>query len=230
MAVTCIIIDDEPLALDLLENYIGRTNELTLKMKFDSAVVAFEYLANHDVDLVFLDIAMPDLNGMEFARILGPRAKVIFTTAFREYAADSYELNAVDYLLKPISFERFLKSIQKVITIEEEEKGTLHTESVINVKADNKTYRILPGDIIYIESLKDFIKIHIKDNCLISYQNISHFESLLPQGRFLRIHRSFIVAKVHIESFSATAVQINGEELPIGRTYKQSVNNVLNKV
>lgn len=225
MPHSCIIIDDEPLALDLLENYIAKTNQLALKGRFDNPVDAFDFMKENDVELIFLDIEMPDLTGLELAGTLGAGVKVIFTTAYREFAVDSYELDAVDYLLKPFSFQRFLAGVSRAFPMQRQDEipGLASSQDPIHIKSDNKTFRIYPKDILYIESFKDYVKIHTADKSLISYQHISNMEKLLPEDGFLRIHRSFLIAIDKIEHFTSTAIVISGTELPIGRTFKETV-------
>lgn len=181
---------------------------------------------------------MPKLTGVDFLRNLNQPPKVIFTTAYRDYALEGYELNALDYLLKPISFERFLRAINKVYQMSALKPMPLPTESVnlvsfsqpdpsIYVKADKKMVRILLRDILYIESLKDYVRIKTPDKQVVAYQRISYLEEKLPEEYFMRIHRSYIVAKDKIEAFANTYVEIGGKEIPIGRNYKREVSKIL---
>jgi DNA-binding LytR/AlgR family response regulator len=206
----------------------------------NNGIEAYNLLQKSPVDLLFLDIQMPKLTGIEFLKNISRPPKVIFTTAFREYAIESYELNAVDYLLKPIPFERFLKAVNKVVQasvpVTESPLPTLnsgHTdyqEAFIYLKADKKMVKVMLRDIIYLESLKDYIRVKTLTKEIISLQKISFLEEKLPEGKFLRIHRSFIVAVDKIQAFSATHVElINSKEVPIGRNYKAEVMQALGK-
>ncbi len=226
--MNCLIIDDEPLAIELLENFVSKVSFLEVEQTFRNPIEAFEYLQRTAVDLVFLDIQMPDLSGLEIAESLESRTKFIFTTAFREYAADSYDLNAVDYLVKPFSFSRFLKAVHKVQVLDKEEDlAKAPDKKPLQIKAEGKTYRLDLSKITYVESFKDYIKIHTQAKILVSYTPISHIEKELPAHDFLRIHRAFIVSVERVKSFSTTAVQIGDEELPIGRTFKTKAIKVL---
>ncbi|MEJ8801371.1 LytR/AlgR family response regulator transcription factor [Pontibacter sp. H249] len=245
MKIKCMIVDDEPLALDVLETFIERLDNLELVCRCNNALEAYNCLQTHKVDLLFLDIQMPKLTGIDFLKTLTNPPKVIFTTAYRDYALEGFELNAVDYLLKPIAFERFLKAVSKVTTAAEVAKpaaiaapvvaplattsGPGYKEAFIYLKADKKMVKIMLSDILYIESLKDYIRVKTETKEIISYQKISFLEEKLPTDKFLRIHRSFIVALDKIQAFSATAVDIGKTEIPIGRFYKNEVLQILNQ-
>lgn len=230
MAIKCIIVDDEPLAIEVLEAYVDKVDSLELVGKFRNAIRAFDFIQSHDVDLMFLDIQMPKLTGIELLKTLKNPPKVIFTTAYREYALEGYELEVVDYLLKPISFERFMKSASRVL-------GTLPSnlptssggmdnssdEQFIFFKADKKMIKVFLNDILYIESLKDYVRITTGEKEVTTHQKISYLENKLPHEGFLRVHRSFIVAICKIDSYSATEIEINRSSIPIGRNYKNEV-------
>lgn len=234
--MNCIIVDDEPLAREVLESYLERIDGLELLASCDNAVKAFDVLKREKVDLIFLDIQMPKLNGIDFLKILNPFPKVIFTTAYREYAIESYELNVVDYLLKPISFQRFLMAVNKAmnghlqVPVQEvEEADQLRADDpYIFLKADRKMVKVYLNDILYIESLKDYVRIKLPQKDVISLQKISFLEQKLPEDCFLRIHRSFIVPLRKIEAFSNNVIEVGGTELPIGRNYKEKVLEILN--
>lgn len=233
MAIRCLIVDDEPLAIEVLESYVKRLDDLELVGSCDNAVKAFEILKKEPVDLLFLDIQMPKLNGIEFLKILNPAPQVIFTTAYREYALESYELNVVDYLLKPISFERFLMAINKVFAVghvsASAEEQSEAEEPHFFIKADRKMVKIFLKDILLIEGLKDYIRIKTEQGKdVVSLQKMSYIEEKLPEDCFMRIHRSYIVPIKKIEAFSAQEVEIAGEKFPIGRNYKAAVAKVLN--
>ncbi len=233
-------MDDEPLALDVLETFIERLDSLELVCRCNNAVEAYNCLQTEQIDLIFLDIQMPKLSGLEFLKSIPNPPKVIFTTAYRDYAVEGFELNAVDYLLKPIAFDRFLKAVAKVQQPEPkaapvalaaplaiEPAGTSFKDAFIYLKADKKMVKVMLADILYIESLKDYIRVKTETKEIISYQKISFLEEKLPAGKFLRIHRSFIVSLDKIQAFSATAVDIGKTEIPIGRFYKNDVLQVL---
>ncbi|MEP5611342.1 MAG: LytTR family DNA-binding domain-containing protein [Cyclobacteriaceae bacterium] len=235
MSIKCMIVDDEPLAGEVLESYISRVESLELVASCTNAVSAFDELKKHPVDLIFLDIQMPKLTGIEFLKVINPAPKVIFTTAYREYAIESYELNVVDYLLKPIAFDRFLMAVNKVeesdqmISAIESNELIQEDKPYLFLKADRKMVKVYLEDISYIESLKDYVRISTQDgNEVISLQKISFLEQKLPEDCFLRIHRSFIVPIRKIDAFSSSGVEIQGKEIPIGRNYKPEVMKVLN--
>ncbi len=234
--MNCIIVDDEPLAREVLESFVGRIDGLELLASCDNAIKAFDILKKEKVDLIFLDIQMPKLNGIDFLKVLDPIPKVIFTTAYREYAIESYELNVVDYLLKPISFQRFLMAVNKAMNgggkaLEDQKPPLDELRSdtpYIFLKADRKMVKVYLKDILYIESLKDYVRIKLPQKDVISLQKISFLEQKLPEDCFIRIHRSFIVPIKKIEAFSNNVIEIGGTELPIGRNYKDKVLEVLN--
>ena len=242
-----MIVDDEPLALDVLETFIGRLDNLELVCRCHNAVEAYNCLQSEHIDLMFLDIQMPKLTGIDFLKSLAQPPRVIFTTAYRDYAVEGFELNVVDYLLKPIAFERFLKAVSKVSAAElpphasptaapepappsaSTPPAPNYKEAFIYLKADKKMVKVMLADILYIESLKDYIRVKTESKEIISYQKISFLEEKLPTGKFLRIHRSFIVALDKIQAFSASAVDVGKSEIPIGRFYKNEVLQILNQ-
>lgn len=227
----CIIVDDEPLAIEIIESYVDRLDELELVARCNNAIKAFEILQKEEVDLMFLDIQMPKLTGIDFIKTLKNPPKIILTTAYRDYALESYELDVVDYLLKPISFDRFLVALQKAYKNDKSELNfsTSNTsEEYIYLKADKKMVKVMLCDILYIESLKDYIRVKTHDKDVITHQKISYLEEKLPDDQFIRIHRSFIVPLKKIESYSSSAIEVPGKELPIGRLYKNKVLDTLN--
>jgi len=230
MNIRALIVDDEPHAIEVIEKYIGNFKEIELVAKCNNAIQAFQILQKDPIDLLFLDIKMPGLLGTELVRTLKNPPKVIFTTAFQDYALEGFDLNAVDYLLKPISFDRFLRAIDKIFNGSKPLTQHVHavvpqfeakTENFIYLRVDRKTVKINVNDIYWIESLKDYIKVVLADKTLISKQKISVVAELLPDDLFLRIHRSFIVAVNKIESYHSYAIDVLGKELPIGRNYKE---------
>ncbi len=234
MKYKCVIVDDEELARELIETHLSQLDDFELVASCESALEANKVLAANAVDLLFLDIEMPVLKGTDFLKGLNNVPKVIFTTAYRDYAIEGFELNAIDYLLKPIVFERFFKAIQKFL---ESERNKMNEAPVNNassltdyifVQANRKNIKIQLEDILYVESLKDYIKIHLKDEVIMTKYSISAFIELLDH-RFLRIHRSFIVNKTAITAFTKHDVEIGETEIPIGDNYKQELLNMLNQ-
>jgi len=236
MKLKCIIVDDEPLAIRVIEKHISKIHDMDVVAKCENAVQAFEILHKEKVDLIFLDIQMPELTGIDFLKTIPSPPKVIITTAYREYAIEGYELDVVDYLLKPISFERFLKAIRKVYAKSDPDlilqnkilqAGSKQDEFLL-VKVKKKLVKILLHDILYIENLRDYIRIKTTEKEVVTKMLISDMEKKLPEEQFLRIHRSFIVALDKIESFSPSSVEIKDFEIPIGRSYKALVLKKLN--
>lgn len=222
MEVRCVIIDDELLAIKVLENYLSRMPSFVVVATFSNATDALDYIRTEKPDLLFLDIMMPRITGLDFLRALNNGPKAIFTTAYTEYALQAYELNALDYLVKPISFERFMKALDKYYnTSEKNIKSNDHP--AIYVKEHKRLVKVYINDILYIESVKDYVTIHTDKKSIITRQQISYFESSLASAGILRIHRSFLISKDKIDAFSSTSVEIAGKELPIGRSYKVPV-------
>ena len=230
MKISCFIIDDEPLAIEVLESHIASIGDLHIMGKFDNAISAFQALQKTPVDLLFLDVQMPKLSGIDFLKSLTNPPLVVLTTAYREYALTGFELDVVDYLLKPISFERFLQAVGKVYkykTVPDQAKATESAEAYLLVQAANKTMRIFPDEILYIESQRDYAKIVCDSKTFKVHEKISDLEEKLRHKGFLRIHRSFLVAVNKIESWSATEINIEEYQLPIGRTYCSEVLKTL---
>lgn len=232
MATKCVIIDDEPLAIELIESHIAQLEHLEVAATFKNALHAFEFLKRNPVDLLFLDIQMPGLSGIDFLKSANIVPKVILTTAYREYALEGYELNIVDYLLKPITFDRFFKAIDKYfeltsIPIQSSIRLVNAAEGLENnfiyVKADKKHVKINFEDILYVESIKDYIKIITSESTIIVKERISKFSESLPEQHFLRVHRSYIVNKQKITAYTNYDIEINALEIPIGGIYKQQV-------
>ena len=236
MRIRCIAVDDEPLALRVIESHIEKLSEVKLVAKCSNAIEAFETLKQKDVDLIFLDIQMPELTGIEFLKSLSNPPLVIFTTAYRNYAIDAFELDVLDYLLKPISFNRFLKAINKYYTRFEEKHQEVKNLSVgsspvkdhIFIKKNKTLIKIFFRDILFIESLKDYVKIHTPEEIhMVKYQ-ISNLEQELPEEQFIRVHKSFIVSTQKIATISPRSVGVDDEKIPIGRNYKEFVLKKLN--
>ena len=228
MILNCWIVDDEPLALSLLESYVQKTPFLKLTGKYSNPISALKQINVEKVDVLFLDIQMPELNGMEFARMIPEHTRVVFTTAFDEYAIEGYKVSAVDYLLKPFSFNEFLTAAQKVLKWYEmmEKKATPNTETKeagIFVKSDYKLIHILHKDILYIEGLKDYVKIYTQNETrpILSLMSLKSLEEELPSDSFVRVHRSYIIQKNKIECINKSRIVIQKKEIPIGETYRQ---------
>jgi DNA-binding LytR/AlgR family response regulator len=234
--ITCVIADDEPLARDVIRRHISQLDRLHIVATCMNGLEAFTAIKNTQADLLFLDIQMPNLTGIELLRTVKNPPAVILTTAFSEFALEGYELNVIDYLLKPISFERFLKAIDKFETWVNPgnsgvvlERGAFdRIEPFIYVKADKKMVKIFLKDIMYMEGLKDYIKIHTCNHEVVTYQSLTYFTEKLPADLFTRVHRSYIVALAHINSFSAIEINIGDAVIPIGSTYAREVGRKLN--
>lgn len=234
--IVCLAVDDEPPALDVLKKYINSVNSLELAGTCADAIEAINFLQDQAVDLIFLDIKMPELQGTEFVKTLKSPPKVIFTTAYRKFAVEGFELDAVDYLLKPISFERFLKAVNKVIEMQtptgaiangsEQSPGMVNSD-FIYFRSDRKMVKVAMDEILYIESLKDYIKVVTASKSIHTKHAISTLEENLPRQNFLRIHRSFIVAIDKIDSYNTEVIEIAKQELPISRMYRHEVERVL---
>ncbi|MCB0562865.1 MAG: response regulator transcription factor [Phaeodactylibacter sp.] len=239
--INVIIVDDEPLAQDVLETYIQKIPELNLIEKCSNALEANEALKNHDIDLMFLDIQMPQLTGVDFLKTLSHPPLVIFTTAYPNYAIEGFELNALDYLLKPISLERFMKAVNKAEEqLELQSKGGSSSggeeeeePNFIFVKADKKLVKINYADIIYIEGLKDYVIIRMDNSRVITLQTMKSLEEKLPQNIFKRIHRSYIVNVDKIEAVVGNMIEVieknQAKHLPIGKNYRDELLEIINK-
>lgn len=235
MKTKCLLVDDEPLAIELLETHIAHLDKLEVVGTCNNAIKAMEFLQQEKVDLIFLDIQMPMLTGIEFLKSLKQAPSVIFTTAYRDYAIEGYELDAVDYLLKPISFDRFFKAINRYfqltttapVATEMPVATPSSSKNYLYVKINKKHHKVKLAEIRYVESIKDYIKIHLLDNELIAKEKISDFVGELPSQQFLRIHRSFIVNLEQVSAYTTHDVEIGTIEIPIGVSYKSDVMEVL---
>ena len=239
--INAIIVDDEPLAQDVLETYIDKIPEITLLAKCNNALEANEVLKKESVDLMFLDIQMPQLTGIDFLKTLSRPPIVIFTTAYPNYALEGFELNALDYLLKPISLERFMKAVNKAIEQIELQRKDTNPESpaqegdpdFIFVKADKKLVKISYDDIIYIEGLKDYVIIRMNESRVITLQTMKSLEAKLPKGNFKRIHRSYIVNIDKIDAVMGNMIEVQeknqAKHLPIGKNYRDDLLEIINK-
>ncbi|WP_028980566.1 LytR/AlgR family response regulator transcription factor [Sporocytophaga myxococcoides] len=229
--IRCIAIDDEPLALDIIENYISKLPELQLEGRYTNPLEALEVLNKNTIDLLFLDIQMSELSGIQLLKALPNPPIVIFTTAYQKYALEGYELNVADYLLKPIPFERFLKAVNKVKDLLSLQKSTAEQNPLkdfIFVKSDYQMVKINLDDIIYIEGLKDYVKIFAGAKPIFAHQNMKSIESKLTND-FLRIHKSYIISLKKIEAVQKNMVKIAGIELPVGEIYKEQLFKIINE-
>lgn len=236
MKTKCLIVDDEPLARELIYGYIEKLENFEIVGECNDAMKALNILREKQVDLIFMDIQMPQITGIEFLKTLKHPPKVIITTAYREYALDGFELDVVDYLLKPITFERFLKSVNKFYQLHQDEIQVLASNSgdqileepYIYVKEKKKVIKVYLSEIKYIEGLSEYIQIFTDKRKIITKTSMTLMEEKLPAAKFLRIHKSFIISIPKIEAFTANTIEIHGKELPIGRSYKNAVISALN--
>ena len=236
--MNCIIVDDEPLAREAMKLLIDETNDLQLIGSFNNAATASDFMEQHGVDLVFLDIQMPGITGIEFARMISKRTLVIFTTAYTEYALDSYEVDAIDYLIKPVEQERFQKAVDKALSYHslllKEEKEAIETivaAEYFFVKAERRYFKVNFSDILFIEGLKDYIKIYTEDQPkpILSLMSMKSMEELLPPTRFMRVHRSFIVQKDKIRIIDRGRIVFDKTYIPISDSYKQVFQTFLDE-
>lgn len=227
--IKCIVVDDEALAREIIETHISRINTFVLAGSCKNAIEAFKIINTKKIDLIFLDINMPEISGLSFAKSINKNIKVIFTTAYREYALDGFDLQAVDYLLKPISFERFMQAINKYldenvrIKSNSAEDGIEEKATFFFVRSERKMVKINYDAIEYIESISDYIKIHLIDKTVVTRETISNIEVKLPPSEFIRTHRSYIVAFSKIQSFNNETIDVGKREIPISRSYKEAV-------
>ena len=243
MTIKCIAVDDEPLALDLVAKFIEQTSFLSLQSKFDNAIQALGYVNQNEVDLIFLDIQMPDLSGMELARILdgkttSKKPKIIFTTAYNQFAVEGYKVDALDYLLKPFSYEEFLKAATKAYQFFENQKkntvAKVESEKQVDyifLKVEYQLVKVMLKDITHIEAYKDYVKVHLKDkpNPLLSLTSMKSMEELLPSDNFMRVHRSFIINLDHIDSVSRNVIHIGNSQIVVSENYKDAFMEFLGK-
>lgn len=237
MNLNCVIVEDEPLARNLMIEYVKKVPSLTLIEACSNPLAVIDVLRSNQVDLLFLDVQMPELTGISLLKVLQKRPLVILTTAYSEYALEGYELDVADYLLKPITFERFLKAIDKVTQRLEAKSAPVVTEKIVHeigqpfvfVKDGTKLVKVLLEDILYVEGLKDYVTIHTRDRKIVSLQRLKALEDQLPSDQFIRIHNSFIIALRAIDVIHKGDVQIREAMLPIGETYKKSFREFIDR-
>ncbi|WP_439481083.1 LytR/AlgR family response regulator transcription factor [Cyclobacterium plantarum] len=238
MKIKCIVVDDEPLALEMVCNFVDKTGFLALQGKFDSALEALAYINSHEVNLMFLDIQMPDLTGMELARVLENRKhqgspKIIFTTAYNQYAIEGYKVDTLDYLLKPFSYEEFLTASHKALRFFEKKDTSpkASTEDYIFIKVEYQLVKVLLREIILVEGYKDYVKIHLsgRSSPLLSLTTLKSMEEMLPEDHFMRIHRSFIISLDHIQSISKSTVNMGIMNISVSDGYKDNFLRFIDK-
>jgi len=230
--IRCLIVDDEPVALDILKNHISKIDFLEIVQACRNATEAFNSISSSEIDLIFLDINMPGISGIAFAKSINKDIKIIFTTAYREFAIEGFDLHAADYLLKPISYERFLDAVnnfRQIYSIKAKIDQPGSSADFFFVKIDRKMHKIDFQKILWIESLSDYLKIETTEGTKVTRETISSTEEKLPNSQFLRIHRSFIIAIDKIESYSNEELIIQNNSIPISRTYKEKVIKRLEK-
>lgn len=229
----CIIVEDEPLAAEVLQDYIQQIPFLSLKRICSDAIIALEVLQNEKIDLIFLDIHLPKLKGLDFIKTLKNHPHIIITTAYHEFALQGYEYNVLDYLLKPIEFNRFVMAVNKLKQPVEIKPGIITVQEAgrkhIFFNVSKKKVKVYLDEILYIESLKEYIRVVTANKSVLTKFQLNQIEEILTSNNFLRIHRSFIVAMNKIEAFTATDVEISNKQIPIGRSYKETVQAMLDK-
>lgn len=230
--IKCIIVEDELLAQNVLQNHLQKTDRFELVAVCNNALEARAVLSKQEVDLMFLDIQLPGMTGLHFLRTLQAPPLVVLTTAYAEYAVESYEFNVIDYLLKPISFERFCKAVNKIadgqlLLQTAKEKDSSPTDHIF-IKSTNKFIKVNFSEIIYIEGMKDYLKIHTREYKLITLQTMNEMEKILPYKQFIRVHKSYIIAVGYIKSIYGNSIELENETIPIGISYKDKVMELIN--
>ncbi|WP_108869981.1 LytR/AlgR family response regulator transcription factor [Aquimarina aquimarini] len=227
----CLIVDDEPPAIRLLENYVSKVSFLELTATTTKALEALHHIESKNIDLVFLDIQMPDLSGIQLSKIIKDKVQIIFTTAYPQFALEGYDLNAVDYLLKPFEFERFYQAVLKVKPTTIDIDASSSTKESLFIKTDGKNNyeKAYIDEILYVEGLKNYVAIHLPNKQIITYSTLKHIENTLPKNRFIKIHKSYIVAINHIQKTDSLHVYINDKTLPIGDTYRKAFFEIIAK-
>ena len=236
MKTKCLIVDDEPLARELIRGHVEKLENFEILAECSDAMKALQVLREKQIDLMFMDIQMPQITGIEFLKTLKHQPKVIITTAYREYALEGFELDVVDYLLKPITFERFLKSVNKYYQMIQDDvqvvsntvADKMQDDSFIYIKENKKVVKVYLSEIKYIEGLSEYVQIYTDKRKIITKTSMTQMEEKLTSERFLRIHKSYIVSISKIEAFTANTIEIQGKELPIGRSFKNGVISALN--
>lgn len=226
--IRCLIVDDEPLAREILGQYVSQSDELQLVGACKNANEVVELLQKESVDVLFLDIQMPGISGMALMKSLENPPLVVFTTAYAQYAVEGYEVSAVDYLLKPISPDRFKKAVEKVREMIQYKKSSSRDLNYMFIRADYQDIKVMFDDILYVEGLKDYVKVVTKEKRIITLTNIKGMLEKLPQDRFIRVHKSYIVAKDKVQTVKGTILTIDDKEIPIGLTFKDNFKKGMN--
>ncbi|MBS1662514.1 MAG: response regulator transcription factor [Bacteroidetes bacterium] len=227
--IKCIIVEDETLAQDVIRNHLARIDQLELVGVYRNALEAQEALQTHEVDVMFLDIRLPGMSGLHFLSTLPDPPLVVLTTAYAEYALESYEFNVIDYLLKPISFERFSKAVSKLLDGRIYSTLPAPLPDHIFIKSNSKFFRVNFSEILYVQGMKDYLKIHTPDYTLITHQTMNELEKSLPPRAFIRVHRSYLVAIGHIRSIYGNSIELGKVTIPIGLNYKETVMSLIGK-
>lgn len=232
MKIKCIIIDDEPLAITVIKNYLKEFQDFDLVDTFNNPLAAITTIEKYDIDVIFLDINMPKMNGLEFVRNFESKPIIVFTTAYREYAVESYDIDVLDYLVKPIPFSRFLKAVNKITQRVHFQKGLktvndINNDAYIFLKVDKKLVKIRFDDILYIESLKDYIKIITIVGDYIVHKSLTSITEELPKDNFIRVHRSYTISIDKVVSLEGNSIEIRSKRIPIGRNYLNSAKNTI---
>jgi DNA-binding LytR/AlgR family response regulator len=232
MKLRCLIVEDEPIAREIVRSYIEKTEGLTLVGQFANAIEAFRFLQSHSVDVMFLDIKMPQMNGLELLKKLQNKPKTIITSAYRYFATDAFDLEVIDYLLKPYSHQRFLKAVNKARNIQAELVEDIIAEKpFFFIKGNKQLHKVVFDDVVYVESQRDYLKFRLVDDSELTTRNtIAYYEEFLPTAQFLRIHRSYIIAINKITSIEQNALKVGSFELPIGRFYKTAVQDRIKSI
>lgn len=230
----CIVIDDEPLARQAIKSLIGQLPELQFMAEFSHVEPAATYLSQNHIELIFLDIQMPGLNGLSFARTIGKDTLVIFTTAYSQYALESYEIDAIDYLLKPIKQSRFEKAVEKAMSYKKMLTKDVASVNEINkdfcfIKSEKRTVKVLFSDVLFVEGLKDYVILHTSEQRIITAMNIKTIQSQLPEDTFIRVAKSYVINKLKIGYFDNNTVYIDQHEIPIGNAYRSSFFDFVNR-
>ena len=231
--MTCIIVEDEVLAQDVIKNHLARIDNLELAGVYRNAPEAMEALKTREIDIMFLDIRLPGMSGLQFLRGLKDPPLVVLTTAYAEYALESYEFNVIDYLLKPISFERFSRAVNKILDgrlfSRTSKEADPFSDDHIYIRSNSKFFRVNFSEILYVQGMKDYLKIHTADYTLVTHQTMNDLEKTLPTRQFIRVHKSYIIALRHIRSIYGNTIELEKVTIPIGINYKESVMNLIGR-
>lgn len=227
--LTAVAIDDEPLALEVIERFAAKSPDLDLQMSFENPLEAISFLQENKVDLIFLDIQMPDLTGIQLLESLIYKPMIVFTTAYSQYAVDSYELGAIDYLLKPVSLDRFLKAVNKAVGFVRAQEALDHkgnegsdNREYMFIKSDTRFFKVNLSEILYVEGMRDYVAVHTPERRIMTLMSMSKMMTKLPDTDFMRVHKSYIIGLNHIQLIQNNRVVINGEEIPISNSYKEN--------